>query len=161
MADISDLTDPTGKPLKSKEQEVKEVEVSIDYKDRYMRALADYKNLQRQIEEERKVIFSVATAGILEQLLPMLDMLYQAEVFYKDPGMKMVKEQFVKTLEEMGLKEMELVGKKFDPHFAEVVDTLPHDEDDVVVEIAKRGYVLGDRIVRVAQVKVGRKEKNS
>ncbi len=158
MADISDLTDPTGKPLKGTEPEVKEIEVNVDYKDRYVRALADYKNLQRQVEEERKVIFAVATAGIVEQLLPMLDMLYQAEVFYKDPGMKMVKEQFVKTLEEMGLKEMELVGKKFDPHFAEVVDTIPHDENDEIVEIAKRGYMLGERIVRVAQVKVGKKE---
>lgn len=157
MADISDLTDPTGKPLKSKEQEIREVEVNVDYKDKYMRALADYKNLQRQIEEERKVIFSVATAGIIEQLLPMLDMLYQAEVFYKDQGMKMVKDQFVKTLEEMGLKEMDLVGKKFDPHFAEVVDTVEGQEVDKVVEIVKRGYTLGDRIVRIAQVKVGNK----
>lgn len=160
MADISDLTDPTGKPLKSKEHETKELEVNIDYKDRYMRALADYKNLQRQVEEERKVIFAVATAGIVEQLLPMLDMLYQAEVFYKDEGMKMVKDQFVKTLEGMGLKEMDLVGKQFDPHFSEVVDTVSHDENDEIVEVVKRGYMLGDRIVRVAQVKVGRKEKS-
>ncbi|MFO0703256.1 MAG: nucleotide exchange factor GrpE [Patescibacteria group bacterium] len=156
MADISDLTDPTGKPLKA-ESKTQEVEVNVDYKDRYMRALADYKNLQRQVEEERKVIFAVATAGIIEQLLPMLDMLYQAEVFYKDQGMKMVKDQFVQTLMDLGLKEMDLIGKKFDPHYAEVVDTVDGDENDKIVEVIKRGYTLGDRIVRVAQVKVSKK----
>lgn len=155
MTDISDLTDPTGKPLKDVTAQPTEVEVNIDYKDRYLRALADYKNLQRQIEQERKIIYTVATAGILEELLPMLDMLYQAEVFYKDPGMQMVKDQFVKTLEEMGLKELDLVGKEFDPHLAEVVDTVQGGKENTVLEVVKRGYSIGDRIVRVAHVKVG------
>lgn len=155
MTDISDLKDPSGNPLKPKEPEIKEIEVNVDYKDRYMRALADYKNLQRQIDEERKVVFTVATASVIEQLLPMLDMLYQAEVFYKDAGMKMVKDQFVKTLEDMGLKEIDLVGKKFDPHFAEVVDTIDGGDEDTIIEVVKRGYILGERVVRIAQVKVG------
>jgi hypothetical protein len=47
--------------------------------------------------------------------------LYKAEVFIKDPGMQMVKDQLVHVLEEFGLKEIELLGKEYDPHTAEVV----------------------------------------
>lgn len=167
MTDISDLTDSTGKPLPTSEEGVegasakekqtkKEAEVQIDYKERYMRALADYKNLQRQIEEERKLIFSIATANVLEQIIPTVDLLYQAEVFFKDPGMQMVKDQLVHVLEEFGLKEIELKGKEYDPHLAEVVGTVEGEKDNVIVEVVKRGYMLGDKVIRVGQVKVGK-----
>ena len=163
MADVSDLIDPSGKPLSSdthnKEHEEKhvpkEVEINVDYKDRYMRALADYKNLQRQIDEERKLIFSFATANVLEQIIPTVDLLYKAEVFIKDPGMQMVKDQLVHVLEEFGLKEIELLDKEYDPHMAEVVGTVEGEKENVVVEVVRRGYMLADKVIRVGQVKVG------
>jgi len=166
MADVSDLIDPSGKPLSSEEHkkkhgqssEHKEVELNIDYKDRYMRALADYKNLQRKIDEERKLVFTLATANVLEEIIPTVDLLHKAEVFIKDPGMQMVKDQLVHVLEEFGLKEIELIGKEYDPHTAEVVGTIDGEKDNVVVEVVRRGYMLGDRIIRVGQVKVGSKE---
>lgn len=163
MADVSDLIDPSGKPLSSEkhkkehieEDKHKEVETNIDYKDRYMRALADYKNLQRKIDEERKLIFTLATANVLEEIIPTVDLLHKAEVFIKDPGMQMVKDQLVHVLEEFGLKEVELLGKEYDPHTAEVVGTVKGERENVVVEVVRRGYMLGDRIIRVGQVKVG------
>jgi molecular chaperone GrpE len=164
MADVSDLIDPTGKPLaptKGEEQkEVKEVEINIDYKERYLRALADYKNLQRKIEEERKLIFTLATASVLEQIIPTVDLLYKAEVFIKDPGMQMVKDQLVHVLEEFGLKEIELLGKEYDPHTAEVVGNVEGEEENKVVEVVRRGYMLGDKVIRVGQVKVSKSKAN-
>jgi molecular chaperone GrpE len=169
MADVSDLIDPSGKPLSSenkvKEQnekhETKEVEINIDYKERYMRALADYKNLQRKIDEERKLIFTFATANVLEQIIPTIDLLYKAEVFIKDPGMQMVKDQLVHVLEEFGLKEIELMGKEYDPHMAEVVGTVEGEKENIVVEVVRRGYMLADKVIRVGQVKVGKEKADS
>lgn len=159
MADVSDLIDPTGKPLKNAHKAPEVVEQNVDYKDKYVRALADYKNLQRQIEEERKLIFTIATANVLEQLLPTLDMLYKAEVFVKDPGMQMVKDQLLRVLEEFGLKEVELTGKDYDPHTAEVVGTVEGEKENAVVEVVRRAYALGDKVIRVGQVKVGKKSE--
>ena len=165
MADVSDLVDPTGRPLgkdkKEHEHEPKEVEINIDYKERYMRALADYKNLQRKVDEERKLIFTIATANVLEQIIPTVDLLYKAEVFIKDPGMQMVKDQLLHVLDEFGLKEIPLEGKEYDPHTAEVVGTLEGEKENVVVEVVRRGYMFGDKVIRVGQVKVGAESSNS
>lgn len=161
MADVSDSVDPTGKPLSSSNETVvdnkpKEVEINVDYKERYLRALADYKNLQRQVDEERKLIFTIATANVLEQILPTVDLLHKAEVFMKDPGMQMVKDQLVHLLEEFGLKEVELLGKEYDPHIAEVVGTEEGEKENVIIEVVRRAYQLGDKVIRVGQVKVGK-----
>lgn len=162
MADISDLTDLSGQPLKKNsppEPQVKEVEVNVDYKDKYLRALADFKNLQRQVNEERRTLFEVATMGVLEQLIPTLDMLHQAEVFVQDQGLKMVIQQFEKTITDMGLVEIDVIGKEFDPHFAEAVDTVEDEgKENRVIEVVKKGYQIGTRVVRVAQVKVSKKK---
>jgi len=161
MADVSDLVDPTGKPLQSTKEEVvqKEVEINVDYKDKYLRALADYKNLQRKVDEERKLIFTIATANVLEQIIPTVDLLYKAEVFMKDPGMQIVKDQLVHMLEEFGLKEIALVGKPYDPTLAEAVGTVEGDKDNVIIEEVRKGYMLGDRVIRVGQVKVSKKKE--
>lgn len=168
MADISDLVDPTGAPLQQSapketvkeviKEVVKEVEVNLDYKEQYMRALADYKNLQRKVDEERKSLFEIATVSVLEQLIPTLDLLHKAEIFVKDPGLKMVIAQFEKTIEDMGLSELDLASKEYDPHTAEVVDMIEDSgKENIVKEIVKRGYKVHDRVVRIAQVKVSKK----
>lgn len=166
MADVSDLIDPFGKPLGGHKHpkapkasgDDGSQEEHIDYKDRYVRALADYKNLQRQVDEERKLIFAVATANVLEQILPTVDLLYKAEVFIKDPGMQMVKDQLLHVLKEFGLKEIELLGKPYDPHTAEVVGTIESEKEGEVLEVVRKGYMLADRVIRVGQVKVGGKK---
>lgn len=173
MTDISDLTDPTGKPLKKEVDEkpnvkevvkevIKEVEVNVDYKDQYLRALADFKNLQRKTEEDKRNLFEFATISVLEQLIPTLDLLHQAEVFVKDQGLKMVIQQFEKTITDMGLTEMSLVGKEFDPHKAEVVDTVEDEgKENMIKEVIKRGYQVRGRVVRVAQVRVTKKHETT
>lgn len=168
MADISDLVDPTGAPLQKPEPKevikevIKEVEVNLDYKEQYMRALADYKNLQRKVDDERKSLFEIATIGVLEQLIPTLDLLHQAEIFIKDPGLKMVIVQFEKTIEDMGLTELDLNNKEYDPHTAEVVDMVEDSgKENVVKEVVKRGYKVHDRVVRIAQVKVTKKPEKA
>ena len=70
----------------------------------------------------------------------------------------MVIAQFEKTIEDMGLSELNLTSKEYDPHTAEVVDMIEDSgKENIVKEIVKRGYKVHDRVVRIAQVKVSKK----
>lgn len=130
-----------------------------DYKTKYLRALADYKNLQRQIDNERKDLFEVAVSGVLAQIVPTLDMMYQAEVWVKDPGLAMVKDQLAKTLEGLGLTEVELKGKEYDPHTAVVIETVDGGKDNIVVEVVAKAYAINGKVIRPGQVKVSKLTK--
>ena len=91
------------------------------------------------------------------KLLPFLDNLEKAEVFVKDQGLKMAKDHLFQMLKEVGVEEIEVLNKQFDPVTSEAIDIVKGDKDDVVVEVLRKGYKLGDRILRVAQVKVSKK----
>lgn len=133
-----------------------------EYKTKYLRALADYQNFERRVREDRIATSKNAQAATLMRLLPFLDNLEQAEIFIQDKGLKMIKEQFYSVLKEMGLEEIEVAGKEYDPHLAEAIDIVEGDKDDHVVEVLRRGYMCGGKILRPAQVKVSKKiEKGS
>lgn len=127
-----------------------------DYKSKYLRALADYQNFEKRFRNERDEAQMRAKIETILDLLPFLDHLGKAELFIKDPGLKMIKDQFMKTLGEMGVKELHLQGKEYDPHTAEAIEVVEGDKDNMVVEVIEKGYALGDRLLRVAKVKVSR-----
>ncbi len=99
----------------------------------------------------------IAQARVISQLFPVLDNLDQAEVFIKDPGLKMVKDSFLQSMNELGVTEIELLGKEYDPHNAEVVDVVEGEEDDIVVEVLKKGYEINTKVLRPGLVKVSKK----
>jgi molecular chaperone GrpE len=106
-------------------EELKQIKAEADdFKNKYLRALADYRNFENRVREERMEIEKMGKLSVIRNLFPILDNLHQAEVFVKDPGLKMVKDNFMKALEEMGVKEVELLGKEFDPHYAEAIDVV-------------------------------------
>ena len=128
-----------------------------DYKNRYLRALADYQNLDRRMRDERVEIRKSAEASIILDLLPFLDTLNQAEVFIKDPGLKMVKDTFVQRLASMGVKTIDVLNKEYDPYTAEAIEVVAGEQENIVVEVVRNGYMLFDKILRPAQVKVSKK----
>lgn len=128
-----------------------------DFKNKYLRALADYQNLDRRMRDERVEIRKSAEANVILELLPFLDVLNQAEVFIKDQGLKMVKDKFVSQLADMGVKTMDLMNKEYDPYTAEAIEVVEGEKDNIVVEIVRNGYMLYDKILRPAQVKVSKK----
>jgi molecular chaperone GrpE len=130
-----------------------------NYKNSYLRTLADYQNLERRVRDERIEMTKIAQARIIEELLPFLDTLNQAEIFIKDQGLKMVKNSFMQRLSEMGVKEVPLEGKEFDPHFAEAIDIVEGDEDNKVVEVLRKAYEFNGKLLRVGQVKVSKKKQ--
>lgn len=128
-----------------------------EYKPKYLRALADYQNLEKRIQDEKEKQSANAVRHFILKILPFLDNLEKAEIFYKDPGLKIVKDQFWQVLTDEGVEELNLGGNEFDPHFAEAVEIVPGERDNIILEVIRKGYKLGDRILRPAHVKVSRK----
>ncbi|MDO8611158.1 MAG: nucleotide exchange factor GrpE [bacterium] len=152
--------------VKNKEQEqIAELQKKLDEqtkiaeenKSKYLRALADYQNFENRTLNERMQLIKVANSGLILRLLPFLDMLDKAEIFIKDQSLKMVKDQFEKILKEIGLEEIELIGKEYDPILSEVVDMVEGEKDNVIAEVLRKGYIYNEKILRIAQVKVSKK----
>ena len=73
-------------------------------------------------------------------------------------GVRMVRDQFATRLDAHGVKEIAAVGEPFDPQFHEAVTMVPGQDDDRIVGIVRRGYRIGDDVLRPAQVAVGKKQ---
>jgi len=125
-------------------------------KKKYLRALADYQNLEKRVSEERFELMKMANKNLLIKILPFLDNLEKAEVFVKDQGLKISKDHFLQILKEAGLEEIDILNKDFDPMSAEAVDIVSGKEENKVVEVLRKGYKFEDKIIRVAQVKVSK-----
>src|SRR3989338_7384216 len=110
-------------------QEINKLKQQVDeFKNKYLRALADYQNLEKRVGEERFELMRMANKNLLIKILPFLDNLEKAEVFIKDHGLKISKDQFLQILKEEGLEEIDLLDKEFDPNLAEAVDIVPGKE---------------------------------
>lgn len=128
-----------------------------DYKVKYLRALADYHNLEKRVYRQEEEVFTRAKKDIVLKLLPFLDNLDKAETFIKDAGMRIVKDQFLKVLASEGIEELEVAGQEFNPQVAEAIDVVAGDKDNIVNEVVRRGYKLHGKVIRPAQVKVTKK----
>lgn len=127
-----------------------------DTKSKYLRALADYQNLERRLEHEKERVSKETKKGVILKLLPFLDNMQKAEIFVKDQGLKMVKESFLQVLAETGLQTLELAGSEFDPELAEAVEIVEGERDNIIIEVLRDGYRLEDKVIRPAQVKVSK-----
>ena len=128
-----------------------------DWKAKYLRALADYQNLEKRTQAEKPEIRRFAAGGILMRLLPVLDTLTKASTLVQDTGLELALKELSAVLSEQGVEKIEVVGKPFDPHRMECVEVVA-GTDNIVVEETLPGYRLHGKILRVAQVKVGKKE---
>lgn len=130
-------------------------EETIDWKSKYLRALADYQNLEKRTQAEKQEIGKFAAGAIIARLLPALDTLTKASAHVKDTGLELALKELYAVLAEQGVEKIEVVGKPFDPHRMECIEVVA-GIDNIVVEELLPGYRLHDKIVRVAQVKVGK-----
>ena len=125
---------------------------------KYKRALADYQNLEKRAAEERREWILKANKGLLLHLLPVLDTLILAEKHIKTQNqeLSLSLKQFLDTLKGEGVARIDAVGKSFDPHVMECVETVEGEEGKVVEEL-RSGYMLHDKVLRPVLVKVGKK----
>ncbi len=137
---------------KSLQQEIEE------WKSKYFRALADYQNLEKRVKAERTELVKYASEKIIYELLAVLDTLEKAERHLSDPGLTLGVKSFWMVLAGNGVKRIEVLGKKFNPHEMECVEVVESEKEDEVIEEVRAGYKLEDKVIRVAQVKVGKKQ---
>lgn len=145
--------------MKKELEEAKKI--SEEYKTKYLRALADYQNFEKRVADQKAELITSANRELITKLLSFLDNLEKAEIFIKDTSLKMIKDSFYAALQSTGLKEIEVVGKEYDPYNAEVIDMVEGERDNMVTEVLRKGYELNGRIIRIAQVKVSRKTTKS
>jgi molecular chaperone GrpE len=132
-----------------------------DYRNRYVRAIADFENFRKRSEREKADFFRYATSAVLKDMLPVLDNFDRAlehaeegDEFHK--GVLLIYKQLYDVLLRHGLKPIDEAGVAFDPNIHEAV---VRDEDDsvpnhTVAAILQKGYFLHDRLLRPALVKV-------
>ncbi len=127
-----------------------------EWKSKYLRALADYQNLEKRVETEKTEFARYAAEDIIHELLVVLDTLEKAEKHLKDEGLTIGVKSFWAILQKKGVKRIEVIGKKFNPVEMECVEVIESKNENIVTEEVRAGYKLGEKIIRVAQVKVGK-----
>lgn len=138
----------------SKEKEIAELN------DKYLRLYAEYDNFRRRSAKEGEAIYSDAKSDTVKNILPILDNMERATAFTEADkileGMNLILKSFNESFAKMDVKEIEALGKTFDPnvHYA-----VMHIEDEAygeneVVEVLQKGYTCGDKVIRYAMVKV-------
>jgi len=136
--------------------------------DRLLRTTADFDNFKKRAAREKQEAVKYANEGLLQRLLPVLDSLDMALAAAQtagpdasqslQAGVSLVCQQLRAVLAEAGLEELDAVGKPFDPNFHEALSQ--QETQDVpeghVVQQARKGYRLRDRLLRPASVVVAK-----
>ncbi len=128
-----------------------------EWQSKYLRALADYQNLEKRTHDQIANQQKNAIRRLLLKFLDILDNLKRAEVFIKDDGLKLVMSDFMRILQEENITEMDLIGKPYDPHFAECIEVVEGKEENIIIEVVQPGYLINSDVLRIAQVKVTKK----
>ena len=133
-----------------------------DEQDKYLRLAAEYDNYRKRTAKEKEEIYTDAKIDTIKSMLGVYDNLERGIAQYADEesphrkGLEMVFKQFKECLAKLDVKQMEAVGKPFDP---EKHSAVVHVEDErygenEVVEVLQQGFTLGEKVLRFAIVKV-------
>jgi molecular chaperone GrpE len=126
-----------------------------EWKTKYLRALADYQNLEKRSSEHVAEARKFAAEIILLRLLPVVDTFAKVKAHVNDMGFDLAFKEMEAVLSEQGVTKIEVVGKEFDPHTMECIEVV-EGKDNMVVEETLAGYEFRGKVLRVAQVKVGK-----
>lgn len=129
-----------------------------DWKEKYLRALADYQNLEKRTDDRIQRTLRAAHEPLLLSLLEIVDDIEKAEAFIQDPGLRLIQTKLNKLLVDQDVKEIEVQGKMFDPNLAEALNVVDGEDEGMVVDVLRKGYWQGDRVLRPAGVVVSKKE---
>lgn len=147
-----------------KKKKDKKDEIIEELTDKNKRMLAEFENFRNRSEKEKSAMFEVGAKTVIEKILPVIDNFErgltqkpegsEAEGFVT--GMDMVYKQLLTSLDELGVKPIEAVGKEFDPELHNAVMHVEDEEagENIVVEEFQKGYMYKDTVVRHSMVKV-------
>jgi len=122
---------------------------------------ADLENYKKKQDERKERWKSQARESLAEDLIRIIDNLERAIASADEDsgivqGVDMVADQLYDELEKRGLKMIDAEGEEFDPNLHKAVDTAEHDEDNKVLEQKRKGYMFGEKVLREAEVVVGK-----
>jgi molecular chaperone GrpE len=152
----------------AQEDEVEKLRQEVaELKDKYLRQAADFENGRKRLKKEMDEIRQFANRDLVSSLLQVLDDSERAEKQLgsnADPaaineGIQLVFQKLRKTLHAKGLREMESIGKEFDPDMHEAITEIPAPNESMkgkVIDEVEKGYYLNDKIIRFAKVVVGK-----
>ena len=136
-----------------------------DYQDRWMRKAAEFDNYRRRIERERREQSDQAVVGLLQELLLVVDDLDRALTVdageggaaYRK-GIELIHSKLQDLLRKQGVKPIEAIGADFDPNIHQAVahEASPDHRDGEVIDELRKGYTIGDRLLRPAMVRVAK-----
>ena len=150
-----DVAEPTVEELIQKE------------KDTYLRLFAEFENYKKRTSRERVELFKTANEEVMTALLPVLDDFGRALAHIDDDkeaeelrkGVLLIYQKLIKTLEQKGLKKMEVKkGDTFDAEIHEAITQIPAPSKKLrgkVIEVTEKGYQLGEKIIRFPKVVIG------
>ena len=164
----SGKADKKAKDEKAEEEAAEEtVEVLVSeaamaaLNDKYLRVCAEYDNFRKRSQKEKEAIYAEVKGDTLLKFLPVYDNLARAlgqstadEAYRK--GVERIMNQFVATMEKLGVSRIESLGQKFDPAFHNAVMHVDDEEkgENEIVEVFQEGFILGEKVIRFAMVKV-------
>jgi molecular chaperone GrpE len=152
---MDDHKDKSDNHIDDVSNQINDLEAKIaELENNWKRALADYRNLEKRMQEERVQGMGFANEILIQNLLPVLDHLEMLDKHLNDDGLKLILKDFKQTLTSAGLTEIETQDKDFDPNTMEAIE-LSEGEKNKVTEVLLKGYLLNDKLIRPARVKVG------
>ena len=147
--------------------DVEEIQRQRDeYYDLLLRKTAEFENYRKRVDRDRQSVSEAAAADLLADLLPLVDDLERA--LTADPGaegaeayrrgVELIHRRLVELLRKRGVRPIEVLGADFDPYYHQAVahEAVEGRRDGEVIEEFRRGYMLGDRLLRPSMVKVAK-----
>ena len=131
--------------------------------DTLKRVQADFENYKKRIEKENSMFIKCAKNDLILKLLPITESLQKA-LDHKDDkefinGICLISDHLKKTLEHENLKEIEALGKKFDPHFHEVlISEKSKEPEGTILEVIQPGYMINNMIIKHSKVKIAKND---
>ena len=137
-----------------------------EYLDGWQRARAEFANYKKRVEREQSQAYQMAAGSILKRYLEVIDDLERAlknrpqdgDGHAWAGGIELIYNKLRTILENEGVKQFKSDGQSFDPNFHEAVTSEDSDEHESgqIIEVLQQGYLLGDRVLRPAMVRVAR-----
>ncbi len=140
-----------------KEKKSKETKKIEDLENQLKRALADYANLQRRLEDEKKAVTRFGNTLLIVKFLDILDHLEEAQKTIQSEGLDLVIKKFKDLLRSENVEEISTEEKNFDPNLHEGIGMVEGETDGKIGEVLQRGYQIEGKVIRPARVRVTQK----
>lgn len=148
--------------IEALQKQLEEAEAkAAEHLDGWQRAQAEFVNYKNRIQRDREANYTSMKGDVIRKMLPVLDDLERSLAHRPEndswaDGMELIARKFRSVLEAEGVTRIDAAGQPFDPNFHEAISSEPNEdvESGHVIEVVQNGYMLGERVIRPAMVRV-------